>query len=676
MENPKLLAIVLLAASAAAALAAEDSPRLGRCENGFEAKMACQCDSMCRYYKSCCSDYEPVCGSETRGDTFAFAEDDDELFNSTATEAMQSPTQEGTTPIPAQEGATPSPAQEEATPSPAQKEATPSPAQKEAMPSPAQEEATPSPAQEEATPSPAQEETTPSPAQEEATPSPTQEEATPSPAQEEATPSPAQEEATPSPAQGDQSRIIPVVTQTASYGGATKKQLTQTPTDASKAPPTAAPVTAVPPTPTRAPDPAADPCSGLPFDSFMQLKNNSLFAFRGDYFFELDDRAVLPGYPKLIKDVWGVPGPIDAAFTRINCQGKTYIFKGNKYWRFEDGVLDDDYPRDISVGFEKIPDDVDAAFAIPATNHHGKEKVYFFKGDQYYQYEFKNQPTHEECSRMTSISPSILFTRYTDLYYDRWEDIFHLMFQGLQENHGGPRSLTGTGWGSALGGRCDGGPALHIPETPHLQAGRALGAGVALGAGGPWGQGVPWGWTGPQGRGTQQRRQSRSPVELHGRLGADLGQAYAEQYYNREIRRQDQDQDRDQNWNRNRNWNQDRDQNRNRTGTNSRAATEDSNNSTTATMTTDTAPPSGQTCTLWTRDSLYKMSTSSRKTSTTEWIYRPREWTTPTLPTHDPLPNTGWAAQTSREQKSDELRRKTGGGTVGPMDWPLSQIPD
>uniref|UniRef100_A0A0E9UH61 Uncharacterized protein n=1 Tax=Anguilla anguilla TaxID=7936 RepID=A0A0E9UH61_ANGAN len=40
-------------------------------------------------------------------------------------------------------------------------------------------------------------------------------------------------------------------------------------------------------------------------------------------------------------------------------------------------------------------------FAIPATNHHGKEKVYFFKGDQYYQYEFKNQPTHEECSRMT-----------------------------------------------------------------------------------------------------------------------------------------------------------------------------------------------------------------------------------------------------------------------------------
>lgn len=49
--------------------------------------------------------------------------------------------------------------------------------------------------------------------------------------------------------------------------------------------------------------------------------------FLGDYFFELDQKSVLPGYPKLIKDVWGISGPIDAAFTRVNCQGKTYIFK-------------------------------------------------------------------------------------------------------------------------------------------------------------------------------------------------------------------------------------------------------------------------------------------------------------------------------------------------------------
>lgn len=33
---------------------------------------------------------------------------------------------------------------------------------------------------------------------------------------------------------------------------------------------------------TEAPDPDAEVCSGRPFDSFMQLKNGSTYAFRGD----------------------------------------------------------------------------------------------------------------------------------------------------------------------------------------------------------------------------------------------------------------------------------------------------------------------------------------------------------------------------------------------------------
>lgn len=54
--------------------------------------------------------------------------------------------------------------------------------------------------------------------------------------------------------------------------------------------------------------------------------------------------------------------------------------QGNKYWRFDGDVLDEDYPRDISVGFDVIPDGIDATFAIPAPSHRGKEKAYFFKG--------------------------------------------------------------------------------------------------------------------------------------------------------------------------------------------------------------------------------------------------------------------------------------------------------
>lgn len=41
------------------------------------------------------------------------------------------------------------------------------------------------------------------------------------------------------------------------------------------------PETTAGPAPTEAPDPDAMVCSGRPFDSFMQVKNGSIFAFRG-----------------------------------------------------------------------------------------------------------------------------------------------------------------------------------------------------------------------------------------------------------------------------------------------------------------------------------------------------------------------------------------------------------
>lgn len=52
-----------------------------------------------------------------------------------------------------------------------------------------------------------------------------------------------------------------------------------------KDPVTAETTTTVPATAatTEAPDPDAEACSGRPFDSFMQLKNGSIFAFRGEW---------------------------------------------------------------------------------------------------------------------------------------------------------------------------------------------------------------------------------------------------------------------------------------------------------------------------------------------------------------------------------------------------------
>lgn len=57
-----------------------------------------------------------------------------------------------------------------------------------------------------------------------------------------------------------------------------------------------------------------------------------------------------------------------------------FLRQGNRYWRFNNDILDEDYPREISVGFEGIPDDIDATFAVPAPGHLGREKAYFFKG--------------------------------------------------------------------------------------------------------------------------------------------------------------------------------------------------------------------------------------------------------------------------------------------------------
>lgn len=55
---------------------------------------------------------------------------------------------------------------------------------------------------------------------------------------------------------------------------------------------------------------------------------SDIITFTGHYFWLLDSNRV-PGPPRGITQVWGVPSPIDTVFTRCNCQGKTYIFKVN-----------------------------------------------------------------------------------------------------------------------------------------------------------------------------------------------------------------------------------------------------------------------------------------------------------------------------------------------------------
>ncbi|NXL91166.1 VTNC protein, partial [Alectura lathami] len=325
----RLLLPVLALALLALARAAEDSCE-GRCDEGFNAEKKCQCDTLCHYYQSCCSDYATVCKAKvTRGDVFALPEDDYLDYDLPIDTGTVVPT----------EAAAP-------------------------------------------------------------TDHPTEPPTTLTPDGERNT------EETPVETE------VPVLNPT-------------TPSDGTEDEGSA--------------DDPEELCSRKPFDAFTDLKNGSIYAFRGKYFYELDKSSVRPGYPKLISDVWGIEGPIDAAFTRINCQGKTYLFKGSKYWRFDDGALDPGYPRDISEGFEGIPNNIDAAFALPAHSFHGNERVYFFKDKFYWSYDFAHQPTQAECEKS---SPSTVFNHYAFMNRDSWEDIFNVLFGSRMIGASGPRYIS------------------------------------------------------------------------------------------------------------------------------------------------------------------------------------------------------------------------------------------
>ncbi|NXN12409.1 VTNC protein, partial [Indicator maculatus] len=311
----RLLLPAVVLALLATARAAEDSCE-GRCDEGFKANRKCQCDALCMYYQSCCSDYSTVCKAKvTRGDVFALPEDDYLDYNLTVDFGTEAPP----TPL----------------------------------------------------------------SPEEPTPEPTLE-----------------------PTLGPEEMLTELPSITTSWFEEEKPE---------------------------------ELCSRKPFDAFTDLKNGSLYAFRGRYFYELDKTSVLPGYPKLISDFWGIEGPIDAAFTRINCQGKTYLFKGSQYWRFDDGSLDPGYPRNISEGFEGIPNNVDAAFALPAHNYHGNERVYFFKDKYYWSYDFAHQPTQADCEKS---SPSTVFNHYAFMNRDSWEDVFQLLFGGRMIGASSPRYIS------------------------------------------------------------------------------------------------------------------------------------------------------------------------------------------------------------------------------------------
>ncbi|NWH60127.1 PRG4 protein, partial [Geococcyx californianus] len=146
-----------------------------------------------------------------------------------------------------------------------------------------------------------------------------------------------------------------------------------------------------------------DLCNGKPADSMVALPNGTLAVFRGHYYWLLNGRSPPTTNPRRIRDGWGIPSPIDAVFSRCNCDGKTFFIKGAMYWRFTDGVMDKGYPKPLAKGFAGLNGKIVAT--LPVARYQTRpESVYFIKKDgNMQQYVYRQGPV-KRCQRRTHIT--------------------------------------------------------------------------------------------------------------------------------------------------------------------------------------------------------------------------------------------------------------------------------
>lgn len=86
-------------------------------------------------------------------------------------------------------------------------------------------------------------------------------------------------------------------------------------------------------------------------DSITQIQDGRIFFTKNDNYWELrydpEFGITVPSdYPKSLRNDWKLPDdaiPVDAMFTGL--RGRTFVFKGNRYWRYSNLDLDPGYPR-------------------------------------------------------------------------------------------------------------------------------------------------------------------------------------------------------------------------------------------------------------------------------------------------------------------------------------------
>ena len=112
------------------------------------------------------------------------------------------------------------------------------------------------------------------------------------------------------------------------------------------------------------------------------MGNGKTYTFKNDKYWRFNDvkRRTEPNYPQPTTLWRGIPQDIDEMLLWGHNWG-TYFFKGDKYYKYNDNADAVHHINYISRGWRGVPDNIDAAFT------HSDWKTYFFKGNLVYQFD-------------------------------------------------------------------------------------------------------------------------------------------------------------------------------------------------------------------------------------------------------------------------------------------------
>ncbi|KAM6953506.1 matrix metalloproteinase-16 isoform 2-T2 [Aplochiton taeniatus] len=203
----------------------------------------------------------------------------------------------------------------------------------------------------------------------------------------------------------------------------------------------------------------------------LAILRREMFVFKDHWFWRVRDNAVMPGYPMLINVFWrGLPPKIDAAYE--NSEGRFVFFKGKQFWVFKDTMLQPGYPQDISMFGVNMP----SQSIETAVWWEDVAKTYLFKGDRYWRYNEETRAMDPGYPKPITVwkgvpdSPQGAFVDKANgfTYFYKGKEYWKFNNQRLRVEPGYPRSILKDFMG------CD--PV--DPERPPSDGGESAGGGA------------------------------------------------------------------------------------------------------------------------------------------------------------------------------------------------------